>query len=184
MCGVKLIRRVKGEFNSGYSRKRSASAYGTSIEEAPLSSIAGQAVEKRQMTPAAKSVCTRVFIVQFVVVFSFLTRAAVLVKQLVFAGNLSFEFWWVDCVYYLLAEIVPLFLVYILLVFVPLSDASSVPSRSHISTSGGLQLPDDSASSLDSVDPFSEMTLTQALSGTNRKSQADNLYTYVLFPRP
>lgn len=79
---------------------------------------------------SARTVVTRIVVIAGTIFVTFVTRVTILLLQFICMVDISFLGWWTDCVYYFVVEILPLFLVFVLLSTSPNKRSSGGSSNS------------------------------------------------------
>ena len=135
---------------------------------------------------STRTVVTRIVVIAGTLFVTFVIRVTLLLLQFVCMVDISFMGWWTDCVYYFVAEIVPLFLVFVLLSTSP----NKKPAPSSSSSSGasgrsvvyGVRAPTSAALNSDpSSAADSDVAPEKPLSLGNAHSYDASINSFVLF---
>lgn len=137
---------------------------------------------------STRTVVTRIVVIAGTIFVTFTIRVTLLLLQFVCMVDISFMGWWTDCVYYFVAEIVPLFLIFVLLSTSP--NKKAVPNNSS-SGSGAFSAHgvrgyssvarEDAPSSSSSSSVDSDAAHEKPLSLGNAHSYDASINSFVLF---
>lgn len=136
---------------------------------------------------STRTVVTRIVVIAGTIFVTFVIRVTLLLLQFICMVDISFMGWWTDCVYYFVAEIVPLFLIFVLLSTSPNKKTPSPSSGSSGSTPVyGVRAPSSAthtagASSSVVVVVDSDTAPDKPLSLGNAHSYDASINSFVLF---